>query len=778
MPSLVSWLVAGLAVADRAASLSYTLSKTYDASNFLDEFEFQTSAIDLPPGFLAPSMNYQNKADALNQGLVSVQNGKIYLGVDSKKPSGWGERPTIRVLSKNSFNQGLVITKFTHLPEPVCGGSPFFGTRGTGEYPSIGMNMYEGWDLHPIKKVGLFAPGLGGCVEDQYNQEPFSGGDCKIRNKIWGSPKGGIQALEWTSDAIKLYDWPINAAPSNIESSNPDTSSWGTPSAQFIKPSCDTEKIFSNQTLEFSLDFCDETFWSSDYADGKYGPTCSVITGQKICHGHVTNKPQAFKNYYFEVENIRIFQEMEKTQGQLLLDPNSPSFTFNYTTSQPSSDNWIGVWPEDDTQAPIWGSITWDYVKENSGTIQIPPPSSAKAGNVNNNVDIKPGNGVCINTDCGVSSLEIPSVGSCPDGQVRISYWQNADCAGDWYGYGYGSRGTCRGLWSNGWGFKSLWLSCAEPDSDCINLGTCTAAPEPSTEVCRAAADAGTTDAFHLKTRYSTGCTGDVHNEVTVPHGNGQCIDTNCAVGSLDIDNVGNCPDGELRISYWEQSGCSGKWFGYGYGSRNTCRTLWSSGSSFKSLTKPGVRPLSRKRDKPLRTYGKRSTATPEPRSEPPAKRARTACTVLDDKNIKPLGFIVPEDHVPTVVSFFKAKPQSTAEQGQAKQSLSKPELIPSAKRSILNYFRPTAHLMPIEPGKANNLPGAGPVEEQTDRPVARPKRRLLRIRLNQSLDCDDEIDQEQIHNRKSEKDESKDVMEGKLQKRSKRGLGGGSGLA
>ncbi|KAM3431128.1 hypothetical protein NHJ13734_007427 [Beauveria thailandica] len=541
MPSLVSWLVAGLAVADRAASLSYTLSKTYNASNFLDEFEFQTSAIDLGPGFLAPSMNYQNKADALDKGLVSVQNGKIYIGVDSKKPSGWGERPTVRVLSKTSFNQGLVITKFTHLPEPVCGGSPFL-TRGTGEYPNIGINMYEGWDLYPVKK--------------------------------------------------------------------------GTPSAQFIKPGCDTEKTFSNQTLEFSPGFCGiQALWSSDYADGKYGPTCSVITGQESCHGHVANKPQAFENYYFEVENIRIFQEMEKTQSQLILDPNGPSFTFDYATTQPSNDNWIR------------GSITWDYAKENSGSIRIPPPSSTKAGkykayllsgdrtvlaslpsfdysptsdsvafsvkthyktncagSVDNNVDIKPGNGVCVNTDCGVGSLEIPSVGSCPDGQVRISYWQNADCAGDWYGYGYGSRGTCRGLWSNGWGFKSLWLSCAEPDSDCIKSGTCTAAPEPSTEVCRAATDAGTTDAFHLKTWYSTGCTGDVHNEVTVPHGNGQCIDTNCAVGSLDIDNVGNCPDGELRISYWEQSGCSGKWFGYGYGSRNTCRTLWSAGSSFKSL--------------------------------------------------------------------------------------------------------------------------------------------------------------------------------------------------
>ncbi|KAM3502187.1 hypothetical protein MY11210_009144 [Beauveria gryllotalpidicola] len=647
MPSLVSWLVAGLAVADRAASLSYTLSKTYDASNFLDEFEFQTSAINPGSIFWVPFINYQNKADALDKGLVSVQNGKIYLGVDSKKPSYREERPTVRVLSKNSFNQGLVITKFTHLPEPVCGGSPFFGTSGAGAYPDIKINMYEGLDLYPVKQVGIFTPGLGQCVEDQYNQTRYSGGDCKvhvyaagnrllhrfchfeqIQNKIWGSPEGGIQALEWTSDAIKLYNWPIDAAPSNIESSNPDTSSWGTPSAQFIKPGCDTEKTLSNQRLDFSLGFCgSELLWSSDYADDNYGPTCSVITGQKSCHGHVANKPQAFENYYFEVENIRIFQEMEKTQGQLLLDPNGPSFTFNYATSQPSSDNWIGVWPEDDTQAPTWGSITWNYAKENSGSIRIPPPSSTKAGkykayllsgdrtvlaslpsfdysptsdsvafsikthyktdctgSVDNNVDIKPGNGVCVNTDCGVGSLEIPSVGSCPDGQVRISYWQNADCAGDWYGYGYGSRGTCRGLWSNGWGFKSLWLSCAEPDSDCIKWGTCTAAPEPSTEVCRAAADAGTTDAFHLKTRYSTGCTGDVHNEVTVPHGNGQCIDTNCAVGSLDIDNVGNCPDGELRISYWEQSGCSGKWFGYGYGSRNTCRTLWSAGWSFKSL--------------------------------------------------------------------------------------------------------------------------------------------------------------------------------------------------
>ncbi|KAM3462442.1 hypothetical protein MY5147_009822, partial [Beauveria neobassiana] len=185
---------------------------------------------------------------------------------------------------------------------------------------------------------------------------------------------------------------------------------------------------------------------------------------------------------------------------QLSLDGSSPPLTFKYATSQPSSDNWIGIWPEDNTQAPTWGSTTWDYAKESLGSLQLTPPSSMKAGkykayllsgdrtvlallrsfeyspisdsvafsvkthyktncagSVDNNVDIRLGNGVCINTDCAVGSLEIPSVGSCPDGEIRISYWQNADCKGDWYGYGYGSRGTCRGLWSNGWGFKSLW---------------------------------------------------------------------------------------------------------------------------------------------------------------------------------------------------------------------------------------------------------------------------------------------------------------------------------
>ncbi|KAM3557711.1 hypothetical protein MY1884_004369 [Beauveria asiatica] len=661
MPSLVSCLLAGLAVADRAAAARYSLSKTYDSSNFLDEFHFG------PQDDNWASVRYQNVKDAVDKGIVFVKDNKVYLGLGSELPA------SLQVQSKESFREGLVITRFYHMPKPVCGAS---FTRG--EYGSLGgaIGMYSGDNVQPWSRLAFTVAfeGLAGKCDIEVTSRKSSGGwghyNCnegfppihfpwdssgcywhwQDDVDILGSPDGGIQALEWTEDTIRVYTWQIGKEPKNIDSKNPDTSSWGLPSTQLISPACDVSRAFKNQTILFTLSLCNSANeWGRGYLTTHGIKTCKQITGAETCAEYVAGNPEALKDFYFGINDVRIFaQDAEEsddnnanTKGQLSLDGSSPPLTFKYATSQSSSDNWIGIWPEDDTQAPTWGSITWDYARESSGSLQLTPPSSMKAGkykayllssdrtslaflssfdykpesldnsdssssvvfsvkthyntncggSVNNNVDIKPGNGVCVRTNCDVGSLEIPSVGSCPDGQVRISYWQNADCGGDWYGYGYGSRGTCRGLWSNGWGFKSLWISCADPASDCIQQGTCTAAPQPATEVCRAGGadtkpDAGTTTdaAFHLKTRYYGDCTGAVHNEVTVPHGNGQCIDTDCAVGSLDIDSVGNCPDGELRISYWDQPGCSGKWFGYGYGSRNTCRSLWSGGWGFKSL--------------------------------------------------------------------------------------------------------------------------------------------------------------------------------------------------
>lgn len=73
-------------------------------------------------------VTYQTRSNAVSQGIAAINNGEVYLGVDhtnylNPDPHGSG-RPSLRLQSKQSFEHGLLITRFTHLPEPVCGGWP------------------------------------------------------------------------------------------------------------------------------------------------------------------------------------------------------------------------------------------------------------------------------------------------------------------------------------------------------------------------------------------------------------------------------------------------------------------------------------------------------------------------------------------------------------------------------------------------------------------------------------------------------------------------------
>ncbi|PQK16330.1 hypothetical protein BB8028_0006g06500 [Beauveria bassiana] len=213
--------------------------------------------------------------------------------------------------------------------------------------------------------------------------------------------------------------------------------------------------------------------------------------------------------------------------------------------------------------------------------------SHAKAdctGDVANEVLVRSDSeGMCIDTNCQVASLDIASLGSCPDGEVQISYWQQPGCSGAWYGYGYSSRQTCRQLWSGGWSFKSLYLRCAKQSDNCVSKKTCTPDPEPAHGICSAQED--TPPAFKFKSRYHTDCTGDQHNDVTIQSDtDGACVNLDCQVGSLDIAAEGKCPNGQVQISYWEKTGCQGAWYGYGYADRGTCRRMWRDGNVSKSV--------------------------------------------------------------------------------------------------------------------------------------------------------------------------------------------------
>ncbi|PHH89865.1 hypothetical protein CDD83_5070 [Cordyceps sp. RAO-2017] len=72
----------------------------------------------------------------------------------------------------------------------------------------------------------------------------------------------------------------------------------------------------------------------------------------------------------------------------------------------------------------------------------------------------------CFNT-AGKASLSVANQGSCPNGHVQISYWEEADCragkrAGD---DDYMSRNTCRQIPSDGRRIRSVSLQCQTPEA-------------------------------------------------------------------------------------------------------------------------------------------------------------------------------------------------------------------------------------------------------------------------------------------------------------------------
>lgn len=101
------------------ASATYVLDKTYDASNFLDKFTFNSDP-DLSNGFV----QYVDEASCGD--LVSVSDNKLRLGVDhTTGASNIGSgRKSARLEGIDSFNQGLFIADFAHFPGAACGAWP------------------------------------------------------------------------------------------------------------------------------------------------------------------------------------------------------------------------------------------------------------------------------------------------------------------------------------------------------------------------------------------------------------------------------------------------------------------------------------------------------------------------------------------------------------------------------------------------------------------------------------------------------------------------------
>jgi len=98
----------------------YSLNWNYDSTNLFDNFDF----INEPDtSFTQGFAQYVAKDEALSSGLATYTNNKVRIGVDTNNthPLTSTGRKSVRLHSKQQFDNGLLVADFAHLPVSGCG---------------------------------------------------------------------------------------------------------------------------------------------------------------------------------------------------------------------------------------------------------------------------------------------------------------------------------------------------------------------------------------------------------------------------------------------------------------------------------------------------------------------------------------------------------------------------------------------------------------------------------------------------------------------------------
>ena len=104
-----------------------------------------------------------------------------------------------------------------------------------------------------------------------------------------------------TSSGVSIWRWGRGNTPSDVLGSNPNPAGWGQPASQWAGSGCDWDSHFQNQNLVFDTTFC------GDWAGNAF-QSCSAANNGQTCQDFVANNPSAFKNAYWSVNALKVYQ--------------------------------------------------------------------------------------------------------------------------------------------------------------------------------------------------------------------------------------------------------------------------------------------------------------------------------------------------------------------------------------------------------------------------------------------------------------------------------------
>jgi len=293
-----------------ALSAGYSPVANYSGNNFFNQFDFFRGA-DPTHGYV-----YYASADEANSwGLTSVSNGIVYIKADSTTVSSGSGRASVRLTSRASFSRGIIMFDVYHMPTG-CGNWPALWTVGPN-WPYNGeIDIVEGVNKNDKNQMTLHS-GPGCTMNNQDQTGNAMSHDCNSANGANGNVgcavqstdnlsfgagfnnnKGGVFAMQWEASGIYVWFWRRNGIPSNVLSNSPDPASWGKPAANFPFGGACASNHFANQQIVIDNTFC------GDWAGNEFNNNgCSGS-----CQSFVQNNPGEFREAYWAIGSIRVFQ--------------------------------------------------------------------------------------------------------------------------------------------------------------------------------------------------------------------------------------------------------------------------------------------------------------------------------------------------------------------------------------------------------------------------------------------------------------------------------------
>lgn len=119
-----------------------------------------------------------------------------------------------------------------------------------------------------------------GCAVLDANNTSFGQG--------FANAGGGVFALLWDSDGLKIWHFERQSIPQDVNSGNPNPDSWPTPKTRLSTNNCSVDSFFSPQSIILDITLCGG--WAnSDYPGSGCPGTCTqqVTTGSNYVSAYI-----------------------------------------------------------------------------------------------------------------------------------------------------------------------------------------------------------------------------------------------------------------------------------------------------------------------------------------------------------------------------------------------------------------------------------------------------------------------------------------------------------